>query len=78
MDIFDALRNASSQDASQAAKSLETLQIAQKRSGAFTEMLSIAATNTVALDIRRVAIIQFKNVGVNNWRSRTLVQSNTD
>jgi Importin-beta N-terminal domain len=73
MDIFNALRNASSQDASQAAESLENLQVAQKRSGAFVEMLSISATSNVALDIRRMAIIQFKNAGVNNWRNRASV-----
>lgn len=70
MDVFAALRDAVSQDPSKAKSSLERLQEVQKRPSALAEMIRIASEKTVPLDIRRMAIIHFKNHGVPNWRSK--------
>lgn len=70
MDIFQALEAASSQDPSRAQAGLKGLEEIQKHPGAFAEMLSIAANRAAPLNVRRIAIIQFKNVATTQWRSR--------
>lgn len=70
MDIFQALEAASSQDPSRAQVGLKGLEGIQKRPGAFAEILSIAANRSAPLNVRRMAIIQFKNVATNQWRNR--------
>ncbi len=70
MDVFDALRDAVSQDPSKAKSSLERLQEVQRMPSALAKMIQIASDKAVPLDIRRMAIIQFKNHGAPNWRSK--------
>lgn len=68
--IYPALEAASSQDPALAQQGLSVLQALQNQPGAFTEMLSVAANRSAPLNTRRIAIIQFKNVAITNWRSR--------
>jgi len=70
MDIFQALEMASSQDPARAQAGLKSIQDVQKRQGAFAEMLAIASNRAAPLDVRRIAIIHFKNTATNQWRSR--------
>ncbi|KAF8341568.1 ran binding protein 11 [Cantharellus anzutake] len=72
MNVFEALRDAVSQDPSRAASSLGRLQEIQKTPSALAKMIQISSDKTVPLDIRRMAIIQFKNHGTPNWRSKIL------
>lgn len=70
MDIFQALEMASSQDPGRAQAGLKGIQDIQKRQGAFADMLSIASNRAVPLDVRRIAIIHFKNAATTQWRNR--------
>ncbi|KAF8308814.1 ARM repeat-containing protein [Clavulina sp. PMI_390] len=73
MDIYQALESASSQDPSRVHAGMKSLESIHGRPGAFREVLSIAANRGAPLDIRRMAIIQFKNVATNQWRNRKLL-----
>ena len=70
MDVYSALGDAASQDPALAQASFRKLEELHKTPGALAEMVNIAATKTAPLDIRRIAIIQFKNHGTSNWRSK--------
>jgi hypothetical protein len=69
-EIYNILCDAASQDPTKAQASLQRLQALQKAQGTYADMQLIASTRTVPLDVRRMAIIQFKNSGAAHWRSR--------
>lgn len=68
--IYNALVDVASLDPNKLAAATTTLQAIEKQQGAFAEIFSIAATKSAPLNIRQMAIIQFKNNGVNSWRSK--------
>lgn len=70
MSIFEALGAASSQNPVLAQAGLKSLQELQKNQGAFAEMLGVACNRANDVNVRRLAIIQFKNAATMQWRSR--------
>jgi hypothetical protein len=69
-DVYQVLSDAASQDPARVQAGLQGVQTLQKQPGAFAEFQNVAATRTVDPNIRRQAIIQFKNGVLSHWRSR--------
>ncbi|KAF8592605.1 ARM repeat-containing protein, partial [Ramaria rubella] len=72
-DIYETLCGAASQNPATVQTSSKLLQEYQDRPGTYDQLHIIAAErNTVPLDVRRMAIIQFKNGALGNWKNRRL------
>ncbi|KAF8489124.1 armadillo-type protein [Gautieria morchelliformis] len=70
-DVYQALCGAASQDSATLQASTKLLQQYQARPGTYGHLYAIAAEkNTVPLDVRRMAIIQFKNGALGAWKSK--------
>jgi hypothetical protein len=70
-EVYQALCGAASQDAGIVQSSTQLLQGYQDRPGSYDQLHSIAAERTsVPLDVRRMAIIQFKNGALGVWKNK--------
>lgn len=73
-EVYQALCGAASQDAATVQVSSQLLLGYQDHPGTYDQLHSIAAqrnsTPSVPLDVRRMAIIQFKNGALNVWKNK--------
>ena len=75
-DVYQALCGAASQDPASVRESTKLLQEYQARPGTYNHLYAIAADrDAVPLDVRRMAIIQFKNGALGVWKNRRQAQS---
>lgn len=75
-DVYQALCGAASQDPATVQASAKLLKGYQERPGTYGHLYTVAAEkNTVPLDVRRMAIIQFKNGVVGAWKSKRQARS---
>ncbi|KAI0638247.1 ARM repeat-containing protein [Trametes polyzona] len=72
-ELFDVVCGAASQNPAQVQQSTTRLKELLEVPGAYDILHEIAATKTVALQVRQQAIIQFKNAATGHWRSRKLL-----
>ncbi|KZW04127.1 ARM repeat-containing protein [Exidia glandulosa HHB12029] len=70
-EIFAAISGATTQDPARVQAATEALQKLESEAGTFNVLYSIAAQRSVPLDVRKLAIIRMKNVGVASWRRRS-------
>lgn len=75
--VYDAVCAAVTQDPTRVQAATELLQKLESEPGTFNVLYSIAAQRTLPLDVRKLAIIRMKNVGVSSWRRRSCVISCT-
>ncbi|KAL1944202.1 hypothetical protein VTO73DRAFT_3387 [Trametes versicolor] len=71
-ELFNVVCGAASQNPGQVQASTTRLKELLDIPGAYDLLHEIAATKTVALQVRQQAIIQFKNAATGHWRSRKL------
>lgn len=69
-ELFNVVCGAASQNPAQVQASTTRLKELLDIPGAYDLLHEIAATKTVALQVRQQAIIQFKNAATGHWRSR--------
>jgi len=69
-ELYQVIVAASSQDISQVQASSQRLKQMLDMFGAYDALQEISARKELPLNIRQLAIIQFKNVVVHHWRSR--------
>jgi len=75
-DIYQAICGAASQDPSLVQSCTKLLQEFEDHPGTWEQLHAIVAEKTnVALDVRRMAIIQFKNGALNVWKNRRCARS---
>jgi hypothetical protein len=72
-ELYDAIVAASSQDFTQVQASSQRLKQLVDTFGAYDTLQEIAARRDINLAVRKQAIIQFKNVVINHWRSKKCV-----
>ncbi|KAI0832484.1 ARM repeat-containing protein [Trametes gibbosa] len=71
-ELFNVVCGAASQNPTQVQASTARLKELLDIPGAYDVLQEIAASKTVALQVRQQAIIQFKNAATGHWRSRKL------
>ncbi|KAI0650678.1 ARM repeat-containing protein [Trametes meyenii] len=71
-ELFNVVCAAASQNPAQVQASTTRLKELLDIPGAYDLLQEIAATRTVALEVRQQSIIQFKNAATGHWRSRKL------
>lgn len=69
-ELYAVVAGAASQDPALVTASATRLKEMLDMHGTFNCLSAIAAQRDVPLDVRRQAIIQFKNHAINQWRSR--------
>ncbi|EJD53690.1 ran binding protein 11 [Auricularia subglabra TFB-10046 SS5] len=69
--VYEAVCAAVTQDPSRVQAATEALITLEKEAGTFNVLYSIAAQRNLPLDVRKLAIIRMKNVGVSAWRRRS-------
>ena len=75
-DVYEALCGAASQDPATLQTSSKLLHDYLARPSTYDHLYTIAAErNTITLDVRRMAIIQFKNGVVGAWKSKRRARS---
>lgn len=72
-ELYDVIVAVSSQDFSQVQASSQRLKQLVDTFGAYDALQEIAARRDIHLAVRKQAIIQFKNVVINHWRSKKYV-----
>jgi beta-glucosidase/6-phospho-beta-glucosidase/beta-galactosidase len=68
--VFAALQNATSQNPAQLQAAAKAIEAMHKSADYLQIVQSIALERSVPLDIRKMAILQFKNVATSQWRTR--------
>lgn len=69
-EVLYVITGAASQDPAQIQACSERLKELLQMNGTFEALHSIAAQKSFPLPVRQQSIIQFKNVALNQWRSR--------
>ena len=71
--VFTALQNATSQNPAQLQAAAKAIEAMHKSADYLQIVQSIALERSVPLDIRKMAILQFKNVATSQWRTKMYV-----
>lgn len=69
-ELYEVMTGASSQDPIRVQNCSKRFKEMLDMFGTYDALHEIAAQRTVALPIRKQAIIQFKNAALNHWRAR--------
>ena len=72
--VYEAVCAAVTQDPTRVQAATQALEALEKEPGTFNVLYSIAAQRNLPLDVRKLAIIRMKNVGVSSWRRRRCVK----
>ena len=73
--VFKALQNATSQNPAQLRAAAKAIEAMHKSADYLQIVQSIALERSVPLDIRKMAILQFKNVATSQWRTKMYVRA---
>lgn len=68
--VFTVLQNATSQNPAQLQSAAKAIEAMHKSTDYLQIVQSIALERSVPLDIRKMAILQFKNVATHQWRMK--------
>jgi hypothetical protein len=68
--VFTALQDATSQDLARLQVADKAIEAMHRNADYLQIVQSIALERSVPLDIRKMAILQFKNVAISQWRTK--------
>jgi hypothetical protein len=69
-EIFQALQDATSQDPARLQQSAQKLKDLEERLGTWDVIHQVASQTDLPLNLRQMAMLQFKNGAVTRWKSR--------
>jgi len=68
--VFTALQNATSQNPAELRAAAKAIEAMHKSADYLQIVQSIALERSIPLDMRKMAILQFKNVATAQWRTK--------